>query len=298
MLHGNKAVTFNCFEDTLVLDFDGSVFLPEEIPRLDMRDYEEMVRYYSSSDDITGLEGIIKEAVKRHRIFFLGNGDFHHISYLLIKYIPYKNIHVVVFDNHPDNMFFPTGIHCGSWVYHASKLPNVSNISVFGIASKDIRGLNIIQNRLSVIRSRKVKYYCLAPVSKLMRILSGNGIDDIRDSQKSVAEILKEESQKKRWPVYLSIDKDVISNRTLRTGWDQGRMQENELLRCIKEIVPSVIAADIVGDISSYNYKSRLKKIMRMIDGYEQMLINIEREQHKHRELNMKILSLLKGISV
>ncbi|MDI6729459.1 MAG: hypothetical protein QMD44_11110, partial [Thermodesulfovibrionales bacterium] len=91
--------------------------------------------------------------------------------------------------------------------------------------------------------------------------------------------------------------KDVLSGETLRTGWDQGRMQENELLRCIEEIAPSVIAADIVGDISSYNYKSRLKKIMRLIDRYEQMPTNIEKEQFKHRELNMKILSLLKGIS-
>jgi arginase family enzyme len=284
-------------QDALILDFDGSVSLPKEIPRLDMRGCEERVRYYSSFGDMTGLEGIIKKAVERHRVFFLGNGDFHHISYLLIKHMPYDGLHVVLFDNHPDNMFFPAGIHCGSWVYHASKLPNVTNISVFGIASKDIRGLNIIQNRFSVIRSGKVKYYCLAPVSKLMGLLSENGIDDIRASQKSVAEILKEEAQKKRGPVYLSIDKDVLSGETLRTGWDQGRMQENELLRCIEEIAPSVIAADIVGDISSYNYKSRLKKIMRLIDRYEQMPTNIEKEQFKHRELNMKILSLLKGIS-
>jgi arginase family enzyme len=284
-------------QDTLILDFDGSVSLPKEIPRLDMRGCEERVRYYSSFGDMTALDSIIKEAVERYRIFFLGNGDFHHISYLIIKHMPYEGLHVVVFDNHPDNMFFPAGIHCGSWVYHASKLPNVSNISVFGIASKDIRGLNIIQNRFSVIRSGKVKYYCLAPVSKLMRLLSGNGIEDIRASQKSIAKILKKEAQKKRGHVYLSIDKDVLSGETLTTGWDQGKMQEDELLGCIKEIAPSVIAADIVGDISSYNYKSRMKKIMRMIDGYEQMPINIEKEQLKHRELNMKILPLLKGIS-
>jgi arginase family enzyme len=297
MLHGNKTVTSQLFETTLVLDFDGSVSLPKEIPRLDLRDYEEMVRYYLSFGDMTSLGGSIKEAVERHRVFFLGNGDFHHVSYLLIEHMPYEGLHVVVFDNHPDNMFFPAGIHCGSWVYHASKLPNVSNISVFGIASKDIRGFNMLQNSFSVIRSGKVKYYCLAPVSKLMRLLSGNAIDDIRASQKSVAEILKEEVQKKRALVYLSIDKDVLSGETLRTGWDQGQMQENELLGCIEEIAHSVIAADIVGDLSSYNYKSRLKKIMRMIDGYEQMPINIEKEQLKHRELNMKILSLLKGIS-
>lgn len=293
MLHGNKAVTSNSFEGTLVLDFDGSVSLPKEIPRLDMRDYEEIVRYYSSFDDMTSLEGIIKEAVERHRVFFLGNGDFHHISYLLIKHMPYESLHVVVFDNHPDNMFFPTGIHCGSWVYHASKLPNVSNISVFGIASGDIRGLNLIQNRFSVIRSGKVKYYCLAPVSKLMRILSRNGIDDIKASQKSVVEILREREQKKGGPVYLSIDKDVLFSETLRTGWDQGQMQENELLRCVEGIAPSVIAADIVGDISSHNYKSPLKRLLRWMDGGEQIPSNIQEEQFKHRDINLRILSLL-----
>lgn len=285
-------------QNALILDFDGSVFFLEQIPRLYLRDYEEKVRYYSSFDNMKALEDIIKEAVKKYRIFFLGSGDFHHISYLLIKHMPFKNIHVVVFDNHPDNMFFPSGIHCGSWVYHASKLPNVVKISVFGIASNDIRGFNIIQNRFSVIRSGKVKYYCLTPVSKLMKMFCGNRIDDITASQKSITEILKEDVKKEKKAIYLSIDKDVLSNKVLTTTWDQGKMQEEELLKCIKEIAQFVIAADVVGDISIYKYKSRMKKIIRIIDGYERMPIELEREQLKHKQLNMKILSLLNEIVI
>ncbi len=46
----------------------------------------------------------------------LGSGDFHHLSLPLLRrmrtQVPFQ---LVVLDNHPDNMRFPFGMHCGSW---------------------------------------------------------------------------------------------------------------------------------------------------------------------------------------
>lgn len=283
-------------ESALVLDLDGSVFLPGEIARLDLRSYEEKIRYFAGFGNMERLGSYIHETVRKHRIFFIGNGDFHHVSYLLIKQIP-ENIQVVVFDNHPDNMFFPAGIHCGSWVYHASKLPNVSGVTVFGISSRDLSGLNLIQNRFSALRAGKVRYYCLTPVARLARLLSGSKVEDISESGESVVEILKEHISSNASPVYLSVDKDVLMDGVVRTGWDQGRMTEKELLECIKAIAPNIIAADIVGDISSYKYKSHLKRFLRWIDGSERLPEHIDSEKLRHGDINMKILSLLKDIN-
>lgn len=281
-----------CLANILVLDLDGSVSLPGMITRLDLRSYEEKVRYYAGFGDMAALERAIEEEAGAPRIVFLGSGDFHHISYLLIKHMP-QTVQVIVFDNHPDNMFFPAGIHCGSWVYHASKLPNVSNIAVFGIASRDIAGPDLFQNRFSVIKAGKVKYYCLAPVSKLAKLLGGPGIEDISASQKSMAEIVERHVRNNGSPVYLSIDKDVLAHSVVGATWDQGKMREDELLTCIGTIAPKVIAADVAGDISSYNYRSFMKRLMRRLDGYEPVPGPLEEARLRHGDINMKIVSLL-----
>lgn len=280
---------------TLILDFDGSVTLPRGIDRVDLRAYEEKFRYFARLSDMARMEDIIKTGLQAHRIFFLGSGDFHHISYLIIKNMPLEKLQVVVFDNHPDNMFFPAGIHCGSWVYHASRLPNVVNISVLGIASRDLSGLDLVQNRFSVIKSGKVRYYCLTPVSRLARLLSGSKIDDIRAERLNIADTL--EKLVKGMPVYLSIDKDVFTPNVAKTTWDQGRLSLNEVLKCIKAIAPNVAAADIVGDISLYRYKNPLKEIIRRIDGLEQPPPDINAERARHTEVNLKILCALKEIN-
>src|SRR3990170_5033551 len=168
----NRFTDNDLFRDVLIIDFDGSVSLPFKADRLDMRNREEEIRYSASFNHFKILENEIKEQIKNHKIFFLGSGDFHHVSYLLIKNIIKEPFQVIVFDNHPDNMVFPFGIHCGSLVYHASKLPNVLNTAVFGIASADTKGINILQNHYSAIKTGKVKYYCLSTVPKLTKFLS------------------------------------------------------------------------------------------------------------------------------
>lgn len=276
----------------LVLDFDGSVAGLGDTDTLDLRAHEEKIRYCAKFSDVRRLGERIRDAAQSNRIFFCGNGDFHHISYLLLRLLPARNLHVVVFDNHPDNMFFPYGIHCGSWVYHASRLPNVSFVTVIGITSSDIKGMNFIQNRLSTVRSGKVRYYCLVPVSKTAFHLGGQNMHYISNTQnlpETVSKLVEEIGS----PVYLSVDKDVLSRSAALSTWDQGKMEEAELLRCIENIAPSVVAADIVGDISLYRYKSLLKRLLRRADGEDLPIGDIESERLKHQELNKKLLSLL-----
>jgi len=48
-------------------------------------------------------------------VSFLGSGDFHHISNILIGRIN-QPLSVVVFDHHPDWDTLPPRFGCGSWV--------------------------------------------------------------------------------------------------------------------------------------------------------------------------------------
>lgn len=276
-------------KSAVVLDFDGSVNLVEKSVRCDLRVFEERIRYSARFSDMLALENELGSLASLHRIFFCGSGDFHHVSYPLIKLMPSKKLHLIVFDNHPDNMLLPFGIHCGSWVYHAAQLPNVASIAVFGITSQDISGTNLLQNRFGVLRSGKVKYFCLKPVSKAAAFLSGGGM--IKTS--SLAGSLKEYIASKDGAFYLSIDKDVLSTDSIRTSWDQGMLQEQDFFECLNLLSGRIAAADICGDLSFYRYKTLAKKILRRLDGKDAVIEDPEKERSRHHALNKKLLALL-----
>lgn len=289
------------FKKALIFDFDGSVTFKDAVDRKDFRSMEERFRYCASFKDIGAFAPIVRDALKSHRVFFLGNGDFHHMSYPIIKALPealgLKTVQVLVFDNHPDNMFFPRGIHCGSWVYHAARLANVSSVTVVGITSRDLSGVDLFQNRFSVVRSGKVGYYCLMSVSGLARRFGGNNIFDIRDERASLASIVGKRVSADGSPVYLSIDKDVLSPEALKTTWDQGSLKENELLSGVKAIASRVVVADVCGDISTCRFKGPLKRFARWLDGAEPLPPDMEKERQRHEQMNIKILSTLKDIT-
>jgi arginase family enzyme len=276
---------------SIMLNFDDS-FNNVGIDRIDFRGEEENIRYYCSHKRINELSSIIWEKVSGRKVVFTGSGDFHHITYAILKTVTLPLVQLVVFDNHPDNMIFPFGIHCGSWVYHASKLPNVSRISVIGIGSGDIGGPNLFQNHYGVLRSGKVRYCCLRDVPRLAGLFSGGGIKDIRAHRGKIAEFLRDHVLTDD-PVYLSIDKDVLSPEAAPSSWDQGSMSEDDLLDCVRMMSPRIVKADVCGDLSSYTFKTPGKKILRIIDGGEKRIDDIERQREIHARLNLKILDCI-----
>src|SRR5260370_14679042 len=58
---------------------------------------------------------------------FLGSGDFHHVSLSLISRLQ-EPFNLLIIDNHPDWMRGVPFMHCGTWVYHAARLPLLGRI--------------------------------------------------------------------------------------------------------------------------------------------------------------------------
>ena len=269
----------------VILNFDGSLSC-SDIDTVDLRNEEEKFRYFTSLSNISGISSIASEYLKTKKIFHIGNGDLHHISYAILCALKIPDLHIVVFDNHPDNMIFPFGIHCGSWVYHAAKLPFVSRVSVIGITSKDISGINILQNRYYPLRNGKVNYYCLRKVPKITSMFSKGGVKDIRNKRENLHEFINSEIIKSGEPVYLSIDKDVLSESSARSTWDQGVLSTDELMKCIDSFADQIVAADICGEISECKFKSFTKRLLRAFDGNEAAIENRQNEINKHFKIN------------
>src|SRR6185436_2819734 len=124
-----------------VLDFDGSVRAPAGSITWHLEEGQEGIRFGCSRARLHGLDARLPRNLPiANQVTFLGSGDFHHVSALLVARALrlWKPLEVVVLDNHPDNMRYPFGIHCGSWVRHVAAMPGVEHVHVLGITSGDV----------------------------------------------------------------------------------------------------------------------------------------------------------------
>ena len=70
----------------------------------------------------------------------------------------------------------------------------------------------------------------------------------------------------KEFPVYLSIDKDVLCPEDARTNWDQGEMKLEELEEMIKQVFQkrNVLGIDVCGENPQDTAKLPSKEDLRI----------------------------------
>ena len=269
----------------IVLDFDGSVAPLDGAETIALRHREEELRFGCGLAALRDLP-----PTEDAPLVFLGSGDFHHVTYALLARLR-RPVEVVVFDNHPDNMRYPFGIHCGSWVAHAARLPLVSRIHVAGIHSPDVEGAHALENRLAPLRSGKVVYWCIGRDLRVLRRLGARASRSF-DSAAALLDALHAELSGA--PVYLSIDKHVLAPAVVQTNWDQGVMRLEELEAAIAMMRDHVVAADVTGDVSAYRYRSRFKRLLSALDRQPEIpATSLESWRAAQRRLNLRLLSLL-----
>ena len=150
--------------DPVVLDLDASVgALPGE-HRLPLAEWQEAVRFGCTLSMLRRFTAAIDPRLPaRHGPVLLGSGDFHHLSWPLIERCAARraprSLRVVVLDNHPDNMRFPFGVHCGSWVRRVARLPAVAQVHVLGITSGDIGWRHAWENHWAPLRAGRLVYW-------------------------------------------------------------------------------------------------------------------------------------------
>lgn len=200
----------------------------------------------------------------------LGSGDFHHLSWPLVQRActraraPFQ---VVVLDNHPDNMRFPFGVHCGSWVGRVAMLPQVAHVHVVGITSADIGPRHAWENQHAPLRHGKLSYWSIGADTRwALRAGFGHAFHDFDDADALAAAFAARQRQMPQ-PAYLSIDKDVFSPDVARTNWDQGRLGLAHARTLIDSLRGGgLVGSDITGEISAYRYRHWWKRALSTLD--------------------------------
>ena len=175
------------------------------------------VRGYMDEEARKYLLEEIKVRSKLTSIHLLDSGNYHHLSRVYLDLIK-EPFNLVVYDNHTDMQFSAFGniLSCGSWIADAYEtLHNLNKIIVVGANSKYIEE---------------------CAFNKDKRVVFADSLSDVYL-----------ESQ---LPIYISIDKDVLSANEFISDWDQGGMSLAALKEELEFLIGRfrIIGTDICGE--------------------------------------------------
>lgn len=175
------------------------------------------VRGYMDDEARKYLLEEIKERSSLTSIHLLDSGNYHHLSRVYLDLIkePYN---LVVYDNHTDMQFSAFGniLSCGSWIADAyESLDYLKKIIIIGASSK---------------------YIDDCAFNKDERVIFADSINEV--------------SLGNELPIYISVDKDVISENEFISDWDQGSMSLAVLKKEMEFLIDRfrVIGTDICGE--------------------------------------------------
>lgn len=144
-------------------------------------------------------------SVPVNALHFIDSGDYHYLSLLFLQRID-QPFSLLLFDHHSDCMESAFGgdlLTCGSWVLRAlNDLPNLKRAILVGPADEDgTAGQLLADSRITWVTEEEF------------------------DSRKEeLYKVLLE------WPVYISLDKDVLDSKEAVTDWSQGHMKLSNIL--------------------------------------------------------------------
>jgi len=280
----------------VVLDIDRSVGpLPDRLV-LPLKHWQESIRFGCSLATLRRFRTMLDELLPaQYGTVFTGSGDFHHLSWPLIaRRQPGRKFQVVVLDNHPDNMRFPFGVHCGSWVRRVAALPMVSHVHVLGITSPDIGGGHAWENYLTPLLRGRLTYWSIGVDTGWARRLGLARAFRGFDTPAALVDAFVESQRAQAAPSYLSIDKDVFAPEVAHTNWDQGQLLTGHALALIASLRHGLVGSDINGEVSHYQYQSWWKRRLSAID--EQPAIDpaqLAGWQAQQHALNLQLLAAI-----
>ncbi|WP_462408794.1 arginase family protein [Neobacillus sp. Marseille-QA0830] len=238
-----------------ILHFDETYFSQRRLQNyqhenIDLRNLNH-VNLYCEEESLQTLTKRLHER-KQKGITFIGSGNYHYVTYLLLKEIT-NPFTLLLFDNHPDlgteQSHEQDLLSCGSWVSYALKeIPLLQKVVIIGPTTNITANTNHPQVIFYPFKGRH---------------------------QYSIHSILSVIQTKH---IYISIDKDVLNTSEAVTNWDQGSMKLDGLTHYLEWLAgeKQVEGIDVCGE-------ARLSPVHAFLPEYQAMV-------QKNEMANIKIL--------
>jgi hypothetical protein len=254
--------------ETRIIDLDGSLFPQRAVAARSRaivypaRQWGPGIRLACSFRRFSRFEQALTHlfgtaADDEPQLNWYGSGDFHHVTLALLRRLR-QPFNLLVLDNHPDWMRFVPFLHCGTWLAHAARLPMVQRIFHIG---GDVDFDNAYRC-LAPWRSLRSGKIVVVPAARHYQRFPWRALphEPLRDSAgdpatpERIADILRPfAADLAEYPLYVSLDKDVMTASASVVNWDSGRLTLQEVLDVLegaRGLAPGLAGMDIVGDWS------------------------------------------------
>jgi arginase family enzyme len=227
------------------------------------------------------LERVLAED-NQPALTFLGSGDFHHVTLALLRRLQ-SPFNLLVIDKHPDWMRGIPVMHCGTWLHHALRLPNLQCVFHVG-GDLDFDNLYRWLAPWDELRSGRVtvipawRRYCKGSWSNVShRPLLERPLEPSDVLERALGPLL---AQLADYPLYISFDKDALNAAEAVVNWDSGVLgfeDARDVITWFREASGgNLIGMDVVGDWSPVRMRWGLRKLCHWME-------------HPHLHINPKI---------
>jgi hypothetical protein len=245
----------------------------------DLRDAGPKVRLWARPPALEALRERLLPAFCDARdqspaVTWLGSGDFHHISALIVGEVAKacaEPLTVIAFDNHPDWVAFPRGLHCGSWVKAILDDGCVDRVIGIGMTSRDLAWPEFKGAGLGHVAAGRLVLFSLIEDTSIVFADYGHGPAHNQHGRKlswskvgsdyTSVDADRVLSAIRTEAIYISIDKDVLVESDADTNWDQGGLPLSSLLSWLKVLASrhKVVGVDVVGDRSDPHFEGSVQ---------------------------------------
>lgn len=222
---------------TLIMDFSGiyeeqQFWKGKEASWVEARDIPG-TNCYCDEDAMNEIRSRIAP-YSSGEIHFIDSGNYHYMTRIWLEKIS-EPFELLVFDNHTDMQppAFGGLLSCGGWIYDSiMELPLLKKVILIGPDEEAF-------SRVEPEFKEKVEF------------LSRERLLEMEETE--VSAFVK--NQVGEYPLYISIDKDVLCETDADTNWSQGDMRLSTMLECLgavkekcAERISRILGVDICGE--------------------------------------------------
>lgn len=261
-----------------ILDLDGAVSSQQEFVRkhqpqvVPLQDWGRRIRIASSFAEYRRFEKACAERwsddVAAPVLTLYGSGDFHHVTLALLRRLR-EPFNLLILDKHPDWMRGIPLMHSGTWLNHAINLPNIRRVFHVGgdldfdnffywfapwpkLRSGAVTVVPAVRSftrgRWRDVPNRPLResaYYFLS-AARLTALLAEAGPDLAR------------------YPLYITLDKDLMRVDDAIVNWDSGCLELSEVVSVLEGFTNAchgrLAGMDIVGDWSPVRVRGLMRR--------------------------------------
>jgi hypothetical protein len=293
--------------DIRILDLDGSVSAQRNLV-LQTRDFVRPARdwgprvrltcrfsqFGAFEHDLTERLGCAADADPA--VTLIGSGDFHHVSLALVRRLT-RPFNLLVLDKHPDWMRGVPLLHCGTWLTHAARLPLARHVFHVGgeldfdnsfrwLAPWDL----LCQGRITVLPA--TRRFRSGRWAHLQHEPLRGGPESSITAERLQQLLAPYREELARWPLYVSVDKDVMRVEDAVVNWDSGQLELGEveaILAAFRAAAGELAGMDLVGDWSPVEVQGPFRRALHWLE-HPALTVDPAEARRRNERANLALL--------